>query len=299
MKYTAVFKQLCPHGGAKQEFKLLFSGHSIGENMVEEIVSLDSNEQIGKDIWRMEFHSTPLSSLARPGHFLMIHLGKRTQDPLLRRPFSIHGILDDQTVQVLYRVVGRGTSLLSTLKKGDPLSAIGPLGNGFPLPAQGEEAVLVAGGMGIAPLYFLAQTLRRNQGQTTTVLLGFSTSEEVVCSGELKALGVQVSLATEDGSLGSKGLVTDLLDQYLRHGFAAKPIIYACGPPLMLKKVAEQAAASHLSCSVSLEGHMACGLGICLGCAVKASHNLAKVYHYVCQDGPVFPAETIDWEAVQ
>jgi dihydroorotate dehydrogenase electron transfer subunit len=266
--------------------------------MVEETIFLDRNEQIGKDIWRMEFRSAPLASLARPGHFLMIHLGRRTKDPLLRRPFSIHGILDEHRMQVLYRIVGTGTSLLSTLKQGDSISAIGPLGNSFPLPAQGEGAVLVAGGMGIAPLYFLAQALQRNQGPTAVVLLGFSTSEEVVCSDELKNLGVRLSLATEDGSQGSKGLVTDLLDQHLRHGMTAKPIIYACGPTPMLKKVAQQAATSHLRCSVSLEGYMACGLGICLGCAVKASPNLAKVYHYVCQDGPVFPAETIDWETV-
>jgi dihydroorotate dehydrogenase electron transfer subunit len=266
--------------------------------MIEETVSLDRNEQIGKDIWRMEFRSAPLASLAKPGQFLMIHLGNRTKDPLLRRPFSIHGILDDHRVRVLYRIVGAGTSLLSTLKHGDSISAIGPLGNSFPLPVPGEEALLVAGGMGIAPLYFLAQALQSNQGATTTVLLGFSTSEEVVCCDELKALGVHLSLATEDGSRGSKGIVTDLLDQHLRRGLAAKPVIYACGPPQMLKKVAHQAAMSHLTCSVSLEGHMACGLGICLGCAVKASYNLTTAYHYVCQDGPVFQAETIDWETV-
>ena len=266
--------------------------------MVEETISLDRNEQIGKDIWRMEFRSTPLASLAKPGQFLMIHLGNRTRDPLLRRPFSIHGILDDHRVMVLYRIIGAGTSLLSTLKHGDTISAIGPLGNSFPFPVPGEEAVLVAGGMGIAPLYFLAQELQRKQGTTTTLLLGFSSSQEVVCCDEIKDLGVHLSLATEDGSRGSKGLVTDLLDQHLSHGLAAKPIIYACGPAPMLKKVALQAAASQLMCSVSLEGHMACGLGICLGCAVKASHNLATAYHYVCRDGPVFQAETIDWETV-
>jgi dihydroorotate dehydrogenase electron transfer subunit len=266
--------------------------------VVEETVSLDRNEQVGKDIWLMEFRSAPLASLAKPGQFLMIHLGNRTKDPLLRRPFSIHGILDDHRVKVLYRIVGAGTSLLSTLKQGDSVSAIGPLGNSFPLPVPGEEAVLVAGGIGIAPLYFLAQALNRHQGHTTTVLLGFSSSQEVVCFDELKDLGVSLSLTTEDGSRGRKGLVTDLLDQHLSHGLAAKPIIYACGPPPMLKKVAQQAATSNLRCSVSLEGHMACGLGICLGCAVKASRNMGTAYYYVCQDGPVFPAETIDWETV-
>jgi len=266
--------------------------------MVEETASLDRNEQIGKDIWLMEFRSAPLASLAKPGQFLMIHLGNRTKDPLLRRPFSIHGILDDHRVKVLYRIVGAGTSLLSTLKMGDSISAIGPLGNSFPFPAPGEQAVLVAGGMGIAPLCFLAQALQRHQGHTTTVLLGFSSSQEIVCTDELKDLGVHVSLITEDGSVGRKGLVTDLLDQHLSHGLGAKSTIYACGPPAMLKKVAHQAAMSNLRCFVSLEGHMACGLGICLGCAVKASHNMTTVYHYVCQDGPVFQAETIDWETV-
>ena len=266
--------------------------------MVEETVPLRCNQQIGANIWLMEFRSALLASHAKPGQFLMVHLGKRTRDPLLRRPFSIHGIQDGDKVMILYKVVGAGTSLLSALKEHDTLSVIGPLGNGFTLPRSNERALLVGGGMGLAPLFFLAQVLQKLQKNAVTVSLGFSTSREVVRIQQLKDLGVNLSLTTEDGSLGIKGVVTDLLDQHLGSEGTTKPVIYACGPPPMLRKVAQKATTFNLRSYVSLEGYMACGLGICLGCAVKAAHGEGNPYYYVCQDGPVFPAEIIDWEAL-
>ena len=266
--------------------------------MVEERVSLNSNQQIGTNIWLMEFRSALLASHARPGQFLMVHLGERTKDPLLRRPFSIHGIRDGDRVMILYNVVGAGTSLLSALKERDPISVIGPLGNGFTLPRPNEEAVLVGGGMGLAPLFFLAQVLQKDQRNTVTVFLGFATSQQVVRIQQLKDLGVNLSLTTEDGSLGTKGVVTDLLSQHLGNKGPTKPVIYSCGPPAMLKKVAQKTTAFNLSSYVSVEGYMACGLGICMGCAVKATHGEGEPYYYVCQDGPVFPSGMIDWEVL-
>lgn len=266
--------------------------------MVEETVSLECNQQIGTNIWLMEFRSTLLASHAKPGQFLMVHLGERTKDPLLRRPFSIHGIQNGDKVMILYNVVGAGTSLLSALKEHDIISVIGPLGNGFTLPRPSERAVLVGGGIGLAPLFFLAQVLQKDQRNTVTLFLGFPTSQEVVRIQQLKDLGVNLSLTTEDGSLGIKGVVTDLLDQRLSNKGTTKPVIYACGPPPMLKKVAQKATTLSLRSYVSLEGYMACGLGICLGCAVKAAHGETKPYYYVCQDGPVFPSGMIDWEVL-
>lgn len=266
--------------------------------MVEETVSLECNQQIGTNIWLMEFRSALLASHAKPGQFLMVHLGERTKDPLLRRPFSIHGIRDGDKAMILYNVVGAGTSLLSALKEHDTISIIGPLGNGFTLPRPSERAVLVGGGIGLAPLFFLAQALQKDHGHTVTVFLGFPTSQQVVRIQQLKDLGVNLSLTTEDGSLGIKGVVTDLLHQRLGNKGTTKPVIYACGPPPMLKKVAQKATTLSLRSYVSLEGYMACGLGICLGCAVKAAHGEGKPYYYVCQDGPVFPSGMIDWEVL-
>jgi len=266
--------------------------------MVEEVVSIESNREIGKDTFLMGFRSTSLASLAKPGQFLMIHIDRAAKDPLLRRPFSIHGILDGNRLMILYKTVGKGTSLLSSLREGDPISVIGPLGNGFTLPRPSERTLLVAGGMGIAPLFFLAQALKKVQKRTIEMFLGFPSAQEVVIIDQIKDFNVDLSLTTEDGSLGIKGLVGDLLDRHLGQELTEKPVIYACGPTAMLKKIAQKAIRCNLRCYVSLEGYMACGLGICQGCAVKRGNGKDKPYYYVCQDGPVFSAEMIDWEVM-
>jgi dihydroorotate dehydrogenase electron transfer subunit len=266
--------------------------------MSEEAVSIEFNRQTGKDTWLMGFRSADLAQVAQPGQFLMIHLGRETKDPLLRRPFSIHGIRDRNQLMILYKVVGKGTLLLSALKEDDSISVIGPLGNGFNLPRPNERTLFVAGGMGIAPLFFLAQVLDKVQKHTIKMFLGLPTSQEAVLANQLRDLNIDLSLTTEDGSLGFKGLVTDLLDQYLGQRLYKRPVIYACGPGAMLKKIAQKAIKLNLRCYVSLEGSMACGLGICQGCAIKAANSKDKPYYYVCQDGPVFPAEMIDWEVM-
>ena len=266
--------------------------------MLEETVSIQFNRQIAKDTWLMGFRSENLASLAKPGQFLMVQLSKATKDPLLRRPFSIHRIQDNNQLVLLYKIVGKGILLLSCLKKDDSISVVGPLGNGFTISKPHEKILLIAGGMGIAPLFFLAQFLDKVQIQKTTMFLGFRTSQEVVLINELKHLNIDLSLTTEDGSMGITGLVTDLLDDYIRQELNELSTIYACGPILMLKKVAQMATSSNLRCYVSLEGYMACGLGICMGCAVKANNNTNKPYYYVCQDGPVFSSEMIDWQVI-
>ena len=266
--------------------------------MLEETVSIEFNRQVQQGIWLMGFRSEYLASHALPGQFLMIREDKNSKDPLLRRPFSVHEIRGRDTVTILYKIVGKGTSLFAGLKKHDAISVIGPLGNGFTLPSSDAAVVLVAGGMGIAPLFHLAQVLKKVRKNHIKLFLGFSTNHDIVCIDEFKNLGVDLSITTEDGSLGSRGIVTDLFDQYVNQGLTQKPVIYACGPTPLLKKVAQKAVTSDLRCYVSLEGQMACGLGICLGCAVKATHDEGRHYYYVCQDGPVFTAEMIEWEAV-
>jgi len=266
--------------------------------MLEETVSIEFNHQIAKDIWLMGFQSKNLASRAKPGQFLMVQLDKATKDPLLRRPFSIHRIQNNNQLVLLYKIVGKGTLLLSCLKKDDSISVIGPLGNGFTISKPHEKTLLMAGGMGIAPLFFLAQFLDKAQKQETTMFLGFRTSKDVILINELKYLNIDLSLTTEDGSLGIKGVVTDLLDDYIRQKLNELSTIYACGPILMLKKIAQMAASYNLRCYVSLEGHMACGIGICMGCAVKAQNNTNKPYYYVCQDGPVFSSKMLDWQVI-
>jgi dihydroorotate dehydrogenase electron transfer subunit len=266
--------------------------------MIEETVAITFNRQLGPDIRLMGFRSKGLAALVKPGQFLMIRIEGVSKDPLLRRPFSVHGIGQRGTILILYRIVGRATSVLSLLRKHERISVIGPLGNGFSLPGPKQRAILVAGGMGLAPMYFLAQSLPLEIRRSTRMLLGFSTSQEHVLIDRIKDLGIELSLATEDGSQGFRGTVTDLFEQLINRDVAEKPTIYACGPNPMLKKIAQQTMSLNLSCYVSLEGSMACGLGICLGCAIKAAWNQDTEYHYVCKDGPVFSAEMIDWEVL-
>jgi dihydroorotate dehydrogenase electron transfer subunit len=266
--------------------------------MIEKAASIEFNRQLGADIWLMGFRSEGLASLVKPGQFLMIRTEGVSKDPLLRRPFSVHGIAEGNTILILYRTVGKVTSVLSLLKKDEQISVIGPLGNGFRLPGPKQRAILIAGGLGLAPMYFLVQSLPLEARRSATMLLGFSTSQEAVLTDQIKDMGLELSLATEDGSQGFRGTVTDLFDQLMDRDASKKSIIYACGPNSMLKKIAQQTMRLNLTCYVSLEGSMACGLGICLGCAIKAAANQDTEYYYVCKDGPVFSAELIDWEAL-
>jgi dihydroorotate dehydrogenase electron transfer subunit len=268
------------------------------ESMIEETVTLEFNRQMGSDIWLMGFRSEVLASRAKPGQFLMIRTEGISRDPLLRRPFSVHGIGEASAILILYRIVGRATSLLSLARENEHISVIGPLGKGFRLPGPKERAILVAGGMGLAPMYFLAQSLPLEVRRNTKLLLGFSTSQEDVLIDRIKDLGLELSLATEDGSMGFRGTVADLFEQVSDRDADEKSIIYACGPNPMLKKIVQETRRLNLTCYVSLEGYMACGLGICLGCAIKAARNQDTEYYYACKDGPVFSADMIDWEVL-
>ena len=130
------------------------------------------------------------------------------------------------------------------------------------------------------------------------MVLGFSTSQHVVLIDQIKELGLALSIATEDGSMGFMGTVTDLFEQAIARDVAEHPVIYACGPHAMLKKIVQEARRLNLTCYVSLESYMACGMGLCLGCAIKAARKEDTEYYYVCKDGPVFSAEMIDWEGM-
>jgi dihydroorotate dehydrogenase electron transfer subunit len=231
----------------------------------------------------------------QPGQFVMLSPGARTSversDPLLPRPMAIYRTRAEAggaEVEVLYQRVGRGTCLLAETLPGQVLRLVGPLGRPFPAPAPGERALLVAGGTGIASVYQLAAQLC---GSDCQVLLGARSAADLMGEGDFAALGVPLRIATEDGSRGERGLVTALLEQALTA--PGRKRVYTCGPTPMMARVAQLAAAAGLPCVVSLENHMACGFGVCLGCAAPLA---AGGYALVCRDGPAFEAGQIAWQ---
>jgi dihydroorotate dehydrogenase electron transfer subunit len=246
-------------------------------------VAIIRNKKVGQQYYKMSLHAPDIARQAKPGQFVSVKLGNSV-DPLLRRPLGIHDAYGS-TIELLYAVVGKGTKILSQKKADDQLDIIGPLGNGFDVSAARQALpILVAGGMGVAPLYFLAKKLKHKD---PLVLVGARNKDELVCVKEFKALGFDVRVSTDDGSMGEKGYVTDLLKSI----DCCRSIIYACGPRPMLREISGITYQTKLSAQVSLEEHMSCGFGACLGCVVKTSGG----YKRVCKEGPVFDARAIIW----
>ena len=231
-----------------------------------------------------------------PGQFAMLSPGPlgaaARSDPLLPRPMAIYRERrrpGDAEVEILYKVVGRGTALLADAVPGQRIDVVGPLGRPFPLPATGERAVIVAGGTGIASVYQLAVRLAADR--EVAVLLGARSAGDLMAEADFAKLGVDLRVATEDGSAGTRGLVTRLLEPALDGESPAH--VYACGPTAMMRAVASLAAGRGRPCFVSLENPMACGFGVCLGCATP---RVGGGFSLVCRDGPTFDAATLDWE---
>ena len=254
----------------------------------QEKSTIITREQLTVDVVRLTLHCPRIAAAAKPGQFVMVRAGA-TLDPLLRRPFSIHKVSAGGSLAILFKVIGKGTRLLATAAPGDELEVLGPLGRGF-VPDPAGPHCLIGGGMGIAPLYFLAQHLLAAGGSHANppVLLGAQTQAELLLlAQEFSELGYPVLTATDDGSLGHQGFVTDLLDRLLTEVRQ----VYVCGPMPMMRTVAAKCQNAGVACQVSLETHMACGLGACLGCAFPVSGG----YRHVCKDGPVFPAAEVLW----
>ncbi|PID40737.1 MAG: dihydroorotate dehydrogenase electron transfer subunit [Proteobacteria bacterium] len=234
---------------------------------------------------------------AKPGQFVMVRVGQDSR-ALLRRPFSILGRIDDGGrvigFEILYKVVGEGTRCLSDCGEGDRLDVIGPLGNAFEMPDFCRYPAFVAGGVGVPPIRFLAHCLPGKKGvpEHCVVFIGARTREELVCLEEFDLPGVVLDISTDDGSMGSQGVVTRRLEQAAADG--RLDLICACGPPPMLKAVARIAASYDIPCQVSIEAMMACGMGACLGCAVQVKDDNDH-YRHVCIDGPVFDAGRLTW----
>lgn len=234
-----------------------------------------------------------------PGQFVMLSPGARgaaeRSDPLLPRPMAVYRQHEGDgaaRVEILFKRHGRGTALLAQARSGERVRLVGPLGHGFALAAEGETPILVAGGTGIASVYELAASLVQ-ASRAVGVLLGARSAADLMGEADFAALGVALHLATEDGSRGERGLVTALLERELVR--ATRPRVYACGPTAMMRQCAAIARAAEAPCSVSLENPMACGFGVCLGCAAPLARG---GFALVCRDGPVFDADVVGWEGL-
>ncbi len=239
------------------------------------------------------FDVPSIASKVVPGQFVHLKVPS-LEDAVLRRPFSVFKA-DDKTLSVLYKQVGRGTRALGDVGVGDSVSLVGPLGNGFPDPDKASLPVLVAGGYGVAPLYLLAS----RADQKGVLFVGGRSAVDVLCVDLFEALGWQIMITTEDGSLGSTGLVTNALDIWLDdRGNADRPVeFFACGPDGLLKAVGERAIRIGRPGWLSLDKHMGCGVGACLACVQAiASDNGKVVWKRVCKDGPIFESRVIAWD---
>ncbi|KXG75413.1 Dihydroorotate dehydrogenase B (NAD(+)), electron transfer subunit [Fervidicola ferrireducens] len=249
------------------------------------------NEKVAHSIYLLRLRANKVAESANPGQFLHVKCTKGPH-PLLRRPFSIADVQRKKdTADIIYRVVGEGTSILSQKKPGEVLDLMGPLGRGFPLPLPGTLPLIVGGGVGVAPLLFLAKKLSKVAGLEGRAFLGFSSARETFGMEVFESYGFSVELATVDGTCGKMGFPTELLEDYLKSEKKVKAIVYACGPRMLLLKVKEIAASCGIPAYLSLEERMGCGIGACLGCAVKSAKG---GYKKVCRDGPVFEAGEVE-----
>ena len=243
----------------------------------------------------MTLEAPYIAKNAKPGQFIQVRCSNGL-DPLLRRPFSIHRLKAQGSrlkgIEILYEVLGKGTELLAGKKKGESLNVLGPLGNGFTMPSAFSlqpSAILVAGGIGVAPLIFLAEKLKEIR---IMVLLGARTKNLILCEKDFKKATPEVYVSTDDGTYGSQGFVSKLFHKILKTTESKfETIVYVCGPHGMLKCIADICQERKFKCQVSLEEKMACGIGVCLGCAVKTKSGTKLA----CKDGPIFNASELIW----
>lgn len=243
--------------------------------MTTTIFTIISNERIAKSVYKMIL-SGNASEITRAGQFVNIKL----DGFYLRRPISVCDCSDD-TLTIIYKAVGKGTEYMATLKSGQTLDILLPLGNGYSLDNGAKMPLILGGGVGVPPMYNLAKRLIHG-GASVTAVLGFNTADEVFYADEFAALGANVIVTTADGSVGEKGFVTDVMDK-IDYDY-----LYCCGPEPMLKAVYNK---SQTSGQFSFEERMGCGFGACMGCSCKTKYGNKRI----CKDGPVLTKEEIIW----
>ncbi|MBE0597172.1 MAG: dihydroorotate dehydrogenase electron transfer subunit [Desulfuromonadales bacterium] len=261
-----------------------------------------SNQEISPGYFRMRILAPGFGVTAKPGQFVMFRV-QQSLPPLLRRPFGIfrtgflpadcEGQPAKEYLELLYKVVGRGTTIMRDLHQGDRVEVLGPLGRGFDPGAPGEEELLVGGGIGLVPLYMLAGELVHTS--SVRLLMGGRSRDDILAVTEFERLGVNTYVSTDDGSLGEEGVITKVLQRKLDKFPGAS--VFACGPMPMIEAVYRICAVRGVPLQVSLEALMACGVGACLGCVVKGAGHTEENPRYLCscKEGPVFRAEQLDW----
>lgn len=254
-----------------------------------ERVTVIANDPVAPGVGLIVLHAPRCASLVRPGQF--VHLRVATgAEIILRRPFSIHRAQGER-IEILYQILGTGTLRLAEKPAGDDsMDLVGPLGHGWQVPEGASHALLVAGGLGAAPLGMLAEQLA-HRGVAVTVAQGAPTAERLVARDLFESVARRVEIATDDGSAGEQGFVTGPVTRLLAD--ENYDVVYVCGPEAMQRAVASQVADSGTPCQVSLERLMACGIGACLSCVVSTTDGQKRA----CVDGPVFNAEEVVWDA--
>lgn len=245
--------------------------------MRDESVSILTNEKVNDKYYKLTFESAPLARGVEPGQFVQVAVNP-SLDPFLRRPFSYYRVHHD-TIEILYEVLGRGTQMLSVKKPGDVLKVMGPLGRSFTREPKNKKRILVAGGVGVPPLVFLAERYGADY-----LLIGTKSKREVLPQEELKNSRTEILYATNDGSYGVKGFVTLLLERILKKESPKNLFIQTCGPTPMMAAVFKIARERGIAGEASVDKPMACGVGACLGCMVKTVDG----WKPSCVDGPVF-----------
>ena len=257
--------------------------------MMREFGKVLINDQVAKDIWLMRLELPRVAALVRPAQFVSVR-PRDGWDPLLRRPLSVlRANRSDGWVELLLDEVGPGTSMLASRCPGDTVDTLGPLGQAYTPARDAGRVILLAGGVGIVPLAFWANEERERDA---VLLFGAATRSRLPDLGRLVPPELTVEIATEDGSAGHQGFVTELMEPHIRSGGCQ---VFCCGPTRMMAAAARIAARFKVPCNVSLENHMACGFGACVGCVVKQSGESDPYRRYlrVCVDGPVFDAARI------
>ena len=261
--------------------------------MLEQTVTIVSNERDTDQYFRLVLRAPQIAPLIRPGQFAHVRI-LPLKDALLRRPFSIFQVADG-TFSILYKTVGKGTDALARMRAGEEVSGIAPLGHGFTVPkAGGETPLLVAGGYGMAAMFLLAQRSPQKGG----VFVGGRRRVDILCEKDFAAIGWEVRVATEDGSHGEKGLVTQPLLAEIRNSkFDIRNCkLFACGPTPMLKAVGKLAEEFNVPAELSMDEHMCCGVGTCLTCVIKVKSGDSWEYQRTCTEGPVYDSRQIVWE---
>jgi dihydroorotate dehydrogenase electron transfer subunit len=269
--------------------------------MIQYKAVIEFNRQVAPDCHHLGLACEGELLKASPGQFVMVQVGSGAK-PLLRRPFSICGRMAGpghaQGIELLVKVVGQGTRLLAAKSVGDRVDVIGPLGHGFRVESGHQKFYLAAGGIGVAPIRYLATELvaRGADPNRIHLFLGGRSQTDLLCRRDFKNLGIALTITTDDGSDGDQCLITDPLQIAIQQ---SKPdMVYACGPPGMLACIAGIVRRCQVLCQVSIETLMACGMGVCLGCAVQPRQPQATAYWHACIHGPVFNMEDLALEEI-